>query len=584
MNRLPEPTKIPYDPEFLDKLPAGVVVLFKNKPVFINEKVRKDLRIAHTKSLEVDFFLKLLDPSERERFLSVSMMDPLPEVSEWKAITFEGNPTWIQLRITPLDNDFNLVIIRNIGKVKKILAELSATEKLYQALIERAPNFLFIFKNGEIGYYNQAFIDKLGYAKEEIDQKKSIPTFLIAPEDREKVARFLIESKRRFMTGAIPQVTIEPYQLPEETSEFDLLCKDGSRIPVYAIIKRFYYGKEYIIQGVLIDLSAIKELNDMKFDFLTLSQHQLRTPLANMKGHLDYYLKRIQVDTDPEEKASLEMKLLTVFKRNINQMMAMIDDLNDIAAIRHGRLKCHLRGEDFIPVFQQSLDDLQFLLNQYRIHTIVEYPSIPLVVNLDRNRISQALRNVLENAIRFTGHGTVEIRVSTENNNLLKLIIKDDGVGINPTQLEDIGKPFITFHPSASRLGLGLYLTKQIIEDHNGSFEITSNGWNKGTIVTIKLPLLVSPIDEEDIIETSERLSRVNQLIESIKSARNTNEKIEIIQKLGNGKFRGKDLDRVISVLEQLILYEDERTIRDLASKFYSKQVNERKKATSDVI
>lgn len=577
-----ELSEMPFDPIFLDKFPAGIVIIHKRRPVFVNKKAREDLRIENTQPLSVDLFLSFLDPSERPRFLKALKSDFLPIKTEWKALTLNGTPTWIQLRLTPLGNEYFMVIIRNIGKVKRILAELSATEKQYKALIERAPNFLFIIKNGVIEYYNQAFINKLGYTKEEIDSRRNLPTFLVAPEYREKVARFLLESKRRLISGTVPKETEEQYQLPDETSEFDLACKDGSRVPIYAIVKRLYSGeKDYIIQGVLIDLSEIKQLNDMKLNFLTLTQHQLRTPIANLKGHFDFYIRRIRDGIEKEDKDVLEIKLLDVFSRNIDRMIAIIDDLNDISAIRHGKLKCHLRGEDFIPILQQTLEDLQFLLHQYRIHIEVQYPSSPFVVNLDRNRIILALRNVLENAIRFTGHGTIEIRLSAEiNNGYLRLTIKDSGVGIEPAKLEDVGKPFMTFHPSASRLGLGLYLTKQIIDDHNGRFDITSTGYGTGTRVTIELPLLVSPFEEMQI-QLNDNLSNdeLGQIIKLATSSQNMIKRIESVKKLGNGNYLDNDLDRVITALEQVILYDNDRTIRNLAGELYSKQVEKREKS-----
>ncbi|MFX0211225.1 MAG: PAS domain-containing sensor histidine kinase [Candidatus Hodarchaeota archaeon] len=571
-----EQTELPkliYDPDFLDKFPAGIVILYKKRPVFINKKARKDLGLKETQKLSTDIFLKFLDPSERPRFLEAVKSDPLPMKSEWKALTIDGSPAWVQLRLAPLSNEYLMVIIRNIGKVKEVLAELSATEKQYRALIERAPNFLFIIKNGKIEYYNQAFIDKLGYSKEEIESRRNLPTFIVSPEHREKVARFLLESKRRVISGSPFRGIEEQYRLPDETSEFDLVSKDGSRVPVYAIVKRLYSGdKDYIIQGVLIDLSEINQLNAMKFDFLTLTQHCLRTPLANLKGHLDFYIRRIRDGIEEEDKDIIEAKLLDVFSRNIDRIVAIIDDLNDISAIRHGKLKCYLRGEDFVPILQQTIEDLQFLLHQYRIHIEVHYPSSPFVVNLDRNRIIQALRNVLENAIRFTGHGTIEITLSTtKSNEFMKLTIIDSGVGIDPVKLEDVGKPFMTFHPSASRLGLGLYLTKQIIEDHNGNFEIKSSGYGTGTSVTIELPLLISPIEEiEAYISEETDEDELGRVIKLLRSSQTAFERIEAIKRLGSENYINEDSDRVLKTLEQVILYDDERTVRNLAGQFYS--------------
>ncbi|MFX1517075.1 MAG: PAS domain-containing sensor histidine kinase [Promethearchaeota archaeon] len=577
MNQLTSKTK-PLDinlTNLLDKIPSGIIILDRNnnnEPIYANKKVRNDLRI-NDQPIGKDIFLKFLDPADHQKFNDLSNSEVLPTESEWKGLTLTGKQTWIQLRISPLDEDYYIVIIRNIGKVKEIIDELSATEAQYRAVMERDPNFLFIVKNGVLEYYNQAFLEKLNYTAEEMNQHKSMPTFFVAPEDREMVARFLIQSKRDLITGKVPKEidNHERYYQPDETTEFNLICKDGSRVPVHAIVRKGYSTNDVFIQGVLIDLSSIKELQDMKLDFLTMTQHQLRTPLLNLKGYLDFYKKQLEKGVSSEEKQALETRFIEVFKRNIDQMVSLTQNLNDVAMIQQGKLKCNLRGENINPILQKVIEDLEFLLRKYRIDLIVQYPSTPYIVNLDRDRISQALSNVLENAIRFTGHGMVEISLSIENDGRhLKLLIEDNGVGIDPTNLEDIGKPFATFHPSASRLGLGLYLTNEIITAHDGTLEINSSGFNKGTKVTIVLPLLVSP-DAEPLHSIKD--STLNELIRIATTSENMLQRMEAVHQLGNGSYSGTDLENVISTLEKVILYDQDRTLRNLAGKFYSQKV-----------
>ncbi len=568
---------LPYDPIFLDKLPVGLFILHRNKIIFANRKFRQDLHLPLTGEFPITDLLPLFSQEDQDKLREViSSSNPLPSVSEWRSFIGSGLSTWVQLRVAPLDSEHNLVVVRDIGKLKQVLEEKTEQEIQFKALIERTPNFMFIFKNGLIEYFNQAFIDKLGYSKEEILSRKSMPTFLVVPEDREKVARFLIESKRELAKGKVTNDTQKRVMMPEQTSEFSLLCKDGTRIPVYAIVQTFFSGKNVYIQGVLIDLSEIKQMQQMKFDFLTLAQHHLRTPIANMKGHLDFYRKKISNGVHKEEKDSLESNFISVMERNIERMISLTEDLNDIALIRSGKLECHLRGEDFIPILQQVITDLDYLLRQYRVNIIVEYPATPHVVNLDRNRISQALRNILDNAIRFTGHGTIEIKVSTLTNDELEISIIDTGVGIDPQYIEDVGKPFMTFHRSSSGLGLGLYLTKEIIADHGGKLEILSSGFQKGTKVIIRLPLLISPIIEPQIEFSEEKDWDIDFIIKQATSAENLLIRLEAVNKLRiYAKTVDADKEKILATLEKCILYDRDRTLRNLASRFYS-EINEK--------
>ncbi len=566
----------PFDADFLDILPAGVMVLKNRNIIFVNQKARTDLGYFDDKNKSAnEKFLHFISPSVRDEFQTVlSSNSPLPEESEWQALLPDGKTTWVQFRVAILSDEYELVFIRHIGKFKETLNELDARERQYLDLFSKTPNFLFIFKNGCLDYYNRAFIDKLGYSEEEIEEKKCLPTFLVAPEHRKKIANYILETKREFITGRKNETTLDAqYVLPDETTELELLCKDGKRIPVMAITRRLHIEESWIVQGVMVDLTPIRQLTELQFDFLTISQHSLRTPISSLRGYLDFFTKRLSEGMSIEERDVLETKFLNVFDREISKLEMITDDLNDIAAIRQGKLKCNLMGEDFVPILQQSIDNLEFFLKKYRVHLTVEWPGQPLVIALDRNRILQALRNIFENAIRFTGHGTVEIILSVEDDKLVNLTCIDSGVGIDPENLPFISEPFRTYHSSASQLGLGLYLTKQIIDDHNGSFTIESKGFNQGCKVTIQLPLMIPP-SKVKTFDTG--ASKIDLLIKKATTSNILVSRMDAIQQLGKISLTNEDdFTHVLDALEQVILHDRDKTIRNLASKFYTERKKE---------
>ncbi len=578
----------PFDQDFLDKLPAGIIILKDRRIYHTNTKARIDLNIPTAqRNLSVEQFVEFLVPSEREKFArTVANRDiPLPKESEWQALLPDGTSTWIQVRVSSIDERYDMVLIRHIGKLMQIRADLDAQQKQqkqFQDLFSKSPNFLFIFRNGCIDYYNRAFVEKLGYSELEIEERKCLPTFFVAPEHRARIASYLLETKRDLFTGKITNNNNLDTQIvsPDETSELELLCKDGSRVPVMASVKKLYIGNTAIVQGIMVDLSPIKQLTDLKFDFLTLSQHTLRTPISNLRGHLDFYTSRLVEGITSEEKEILEANMLSAFGRNLSQLEAIVNDLNDIAAVQMGKFKCTLILEDLVPILQQAIDGLEFILKRYRVHLVIEYPITPFVINVDRIRMLQALRNIFENAIRFTGHGTVEISLtSIEDNKIARLICKDSGVGINRENLQHIGEPFRTFHTSASQLGLGVFLAKQVISDHGGSFIIESEGFNQGSVVTIDLPLLIPPEESEDM----ERKSSLTDLIKQASTSQNYITRLDAVQQLGNIDMETvEEPTDILSVLEQIILHDPDRTIRNLASTFYSKiKTDIEKKVTS---
>ncbi|MHA1206620.1 MAG: sensor histidine kinase [Candidatus Hodarchaeales archaeon] len=383
-----------------------------------------------------------------------------------------------------------------------------------------------------------------------------------------------MRSKREFIEGRKDVTPLDAqYILPDETTELELLCKNGNRIPVLAIVRRLYVENNWIVQGVMIDLTPVRQMTELQFDFLTISQHSLRTPISSLRGHLDFFTKRISEGMSIDEKDALEAKFLNVFNREISKLEMITEDLNDIAAIRHGKLRCTLMGEDFIPVLQQAIEDLEFYLKKFRVHLAVEWPGQPLVIALDRNRILQALRNIFENAIRFTGHGTVDIILTVEDNKIVNLTCIDSGVGIDPENLPFIGEPFRTYHSSASQLGLGLYLTKQIIEDHDGTFTIESKGFNQGCKVSIQLPLMIAPSKDENL---NTGVPEIDLLIKQATTSNIFVIRLDSIQQLAKISLTTEDeFTHVLNALEQIILHDRDKTIRNLASKFFTERKQE---------
>ena len=105
----------PYDTQFLDKLPAGVMVLKNRNIVFVNQKARNDLGYFEKQNKKAnDLFIQFIAPSYREEFKKVlSSESPLPEESEWQALLPDGKPTWVQFRVANLSEEYELVFIRN---------------------------------------------------------------------------------------------------------------------------------------------------------------------------------------------------------------------------------------------------------------------------------------------------------------------------------------------------------------------------------------------------------------------------------------------------------------------------------------
>lgn len=232
-------------------------------------------------------------------------------------------------------------------------------------------------------------------------------------------------------------------------------------------------------------ISVLEELNHLKSEFVANISHELRTPLASIIG----FSETIDSDVDMPESVRVDFNkiILTESKR----LAELINDVLDISKLEGGKVV--LDKSDFDPIdligeavtaFRKSAGDKSILITE-------EYPEVPIIINADKERLTQVFENIISNAVKFTNPGgriTVFVRF---RKNELETIISDTGIGIPKKDLPYIFQKFYKVSRNDNSLpgsGLGLALVKQIIDLHKGYISIKSEV-NNGTTVIIKLQL-----------------------------------------------------------------------------------------------
>lgn len=205
----------------------------------------------------------------------------------------------------------------------------------------------------------------------------------------------------------------------------------------------------------------VKELNDKKDEFIGLASHELKTPLTSISGYLQI-LNGIVTD----EKGQL---FLTKARQQVNKLSALISDLLDVSKIEAGKLRLSTEPFNIRQVLNDAIELLAHGNHSYQISLVTGITELWAVG--DPHRIEQVVVNLLTNAIRYSP-GTNQIIVSLKlENQEIKVGIQDFGVGIAPEKLKDI---FFRFYrvddtsPNVSGLGIGLYLSQDIIIRHKG--------------------------------------------------------------------------------------------------------------------
>jgi len=231
--------------------------------------------------------------------------------------------------------------------------------------------------------------------------------------------------------------------------------------------------------------AELRNLMEIREQFLSNISHELRTPLVSMMGYLDYILTGKLGSIPPKIQENLE-----VVKRNTDRLIRLTNDILDVRRIESGKIPLDLERLDLGAVINECVEELKpFLLEKEQVLSL-EGLGQPLFVEGDRLRLHQVMINLLGNASKFTPEGgriTVRVGMDVENH---RVEISDNGMGIRKEDLERVFEPFTAIKKTTyvRGTGLGLSVTKGLIEAQGGRIWVESEGEGAGARFIFLLP------------------------------------------------------------------------------------------------
>ncbi|MDZ8225100.1 response regulator [Nostoc sp. ChiVER01] len=263
-------------------------------------------------------------------------------------------------------------------------------------------------------------------------------------------------------------------------------------------------SRKWLGSVILIrDVTAEKEIDQMKTDFISTVSHELRTPLTSVLGFASIIKEKLETDVFPILPTE-DRKLQKTIKRvgdNLNiivseaeRLTSLINDVLDIAKMEAGKVEWQMQPLDPSELLDWATNSTAGLFETNGLQLVCEIePGLPQILG-DRNRLLQVLINLISNAVKFTEFGSVICRVKQENEGVCISVI-DTGVGITP---EDQPKVFEKFRQVGDTLtdkpkgtGLGLPICKQIVDHHGGRIWVESEP-GKGSIFSFLIPTSAS--------------------------------------------------------------------------------------------
>ncbi len=412
----------------------------------------------------------------------------------------DGVDHFHRVRLHPLTDEAGMVreallLFEDVTEYVRLERRLAETTDYLNLLIESLNDgFYAMDADGKFSFCNQAFLDMLGLrGAEELFRKE--PVDIVMPEETAKIERML-ERRRR-----------------GEKVFFETLLRrsDGSAIPVQISSAPLFRSGEFAgIVGIAHDLSErrrlqamveeshkylerayeeLSVLDKMKSDFIAIASHELRTPLSIIKGYTDAFQYGELGELTP-----FQMDKIKIMNARADQMTKIINDLLDITRMEEGRLVGEKWPAPVEGLVLNAVSEYEGRAEQAGLklrHSIAA--GLP-PVSVDVWRIHQVLENLISNAIKFTPPGG-EIEVSAraaEEPDMVEIEVRDTGPGIPREQQRKLFTMFYQVETDSTRsaggLGLGLVISKGIVEGHGGRIWVESEA-GEGSSFKFTLPM-----------------------------------------------------------------------------------------------
>lgn len=233
----------------------------------------------------------------------------------------------------------------------------------------------------------------------------------------------------------------------------------------------------------------LKVHDRMQKEFINVAAHELRTPIMPILGDAQYIERQFDND-DP--RIQIEKDQVSSLIRNAKRLDRLASDILDVTRIESKSLKLNKEKFNLKDIVLSNLADIKRFEYEGSGFPDIKYTPKDIIVNADKGRLSQVIANLLSNAIKFTDKGVITIRTCESEGEVI-VSIRDSGSGIDPEIFPKLFSKFIT--KSDRGTGLGLFISKSIIESHGGKIWAENNRFEPGATFYFSLPAVDNGLD-----------------------------------------------------------------------------------------
>jgi PAS domain S-box-containing protein len=472
----------------------GISIIQDEKIQYINQTLADMLgySINELLSWPSGEFFKTIYPEDKKKIIEfATKIDKQNKESfqyyEARGIHKDGSTIWLEVynkNIVFRNKPAFLTSFINISERKKAKEELRESEEKYRFLFEKSPvSILLIDIQGKIEDCNPALEKLIDYDKNALIGKNYNSINVVLPE----YLPILFKRLKVIAKGE----SVHPIDI-------QLRKKDGSLIWVTIESTLVKLGEKPVLMVMVHDISKtkeleikLKELNEMRKEFIDRASHELKTPITTVYGAYQLLDLLHKDNFNPEQLELLEMASI-----GTKRIKKLVDDLLDVSLMESKTFKLHKSKTNISAIIINCIKEMKYFSNK-RNHQI-NIDIIPdLYMNIDESRIELVLTNIISNAIKYTPpNGEISIKLKSDAH-FAHIEIKDTGVGLTKEEIDNLFKKFSTIESPLKKdldmdlgsTGLGLFLSKEIVKLHQGDIWAESEGKGKGSTFIVKIPV-----------------------------------------------------------------------------------------------
>lgn len=385
-------------------------------------------------------------------------------------------------------------VLQDVREIKKLVTDVEAERnKLSVALAGIVDGVFVVSDQGRIMLLNKAAENMFGVSFEDVKDK-----------DLDQVVKFYDGDEQFTVRDLFSKKHLEKDEVIASKTNVKIVGRAEKEVYV-DLVSSGIAENEMVNLGAIVtmhDVSKEKELEEMKLDFVSMAAHELRTPLTSIRGYLSVLQEEIGEKLEKEQRSFLDKAFISS-----SQLAALVENLLSVSRIERGALKVQAESAEWGTIVQEVYNNFLNLAQEKNVKLVYNPDKAIPAVMVDKFRIGEVISNLVANALQYTkANGTVEITTKKEKEGALTQV-RDTGQGIPANAIPKLFTKFFrvsgVLEQGSKGTGLGLYISKAIVDMHGGKIWVESE-LGKGSTFSFIVPYAKEQPKKADGVTTQD--------------------------------------------------------------------------------